>query len=81
MAQAVTHLALDFSSGHDLLVRGIEPRVGLRTDIAEHAWDSLSLSVSLSLSLPLLHAFPRNNQHTCVRKMGAISRAQIHASI
>ena len=58
MAQAVTHLALDFSSGHDLLVRGIEPRVGLHTDIAEPAWDSLSLSLSLSLCLSPAHVLP-----------------------
>ena len=49
-AQSVEHLTLDFGSGHDLTVRGIEPRVGLRADSAETAWDSLPPS------LPLLRA-------------------------
>ena len=40
---------LDIGSGHDLTVRGIEPRVGLRADSAEPAWDSLSVCLSLSL--------------------------------
>ena len=29
MAQLVKHLILDFGSGQDLMVRGIEPRAGL----------------------------------------------------
>ena len=52
MAQSVKHLTLDLSSGHDLIVRGIEPHVGLCADSSEPAWDSLSLSApALSLSL------------------------------
>ena len=35
--------AVDFSLGHDLTVRGFEPRAGLHADSAEPAWDSLSL--------------------------------------
>ena len=43
-AQLVKRLTLGFSSGHDLTVRGIEPRVQLCADTEEPAWDSLSLS-------------------------------------
>ena len=57
MAQAVRHLTLDLGSGHDLIVCGFEPRIGLCADGAEPAWDSVSLSLSApsthSLSLPL----------------------------
>ena len=53
----VKHPALDFSSGHDLTVHGIKPRIGLCTDTEEPAWDSLSLPLSLpfpcSCTLPL----------------------------
>ena len=42
---------LDFSSSHDLVVRGFEPRVGLCADRAEPVSDVLSFSLSLSLSL------------------------------
>ena len=38
-------------SGHDLMVREFEPRVGLRADSAEPASDSLSPSLSAALSL------------------------------
>ena len=44
----VKHLTLDFGSGHDLTVRGFEPRIGLHADIEDPPWDSLSLSLSLS---------------------------------
>ena len=53
VAQSVERLTLDFSSGHDLTVRGFEPHLGLCTDSAEPAWDSLSLP--LSLPFPCLH--------------------------
>ena len=53
MAQLLKHLTLDFCSGHDLTVPGIEPRLGLCADCAEPAWDSLSLSVSVSVYLSL----------------------------
>ena len=46
MAQLVKHLTLDFGSGHDLTVGGIEARDGLCTNSMEPAWDSLSLSLS-----------------------------------
>ena len=45
---SVKHPTLGFSSGHDLTVRGIEPRVGLRSVSA-----GFSLSISLCPSLPL----------------------------
>lgn len=48
---------LNFSSGHNLIVQGIKPGMGLCGGHTEPAWDSLSLSLSppLSLSLPLPH--------------------------
>ena len=45
VAQSVKHPSLDFGSGHDLTIHGIEPCLGLGADSAESA--SLSLSVSL----------------------------------
>ena len=42
-AQSVKHPTLDFGSGHDLRVNGIDPCVRLCTDSMEPAWDSLSL--------------------------------------
>ena len=46
MAQSVEHLTLDFSSGHDLMVHGIEPHVRLCAQSAKPAWNSLSPSFS-----------------------------------
>ena len=54
MAQLIKRLALDFGSGHDLMVCELEPRVRLSAGSAEPAWDSLSLS--LSLPLPCSHS-------------------------
>ena len=61
VAQSVKHLTLDSGLGHDLMVHDTEPQVGIHTDSAEPAWDSLSpclsapphLSLSLFLSLSL----------------------------
>ena len=57
MVQSVKHLALDFSSGHDLTVCEFEPHMGLCADSSEPAWDSLSPSLSapppLTLSISL----------------------------
>ena len=58
VAPLVKHQTLAFRSGHDLMVRGIEPHIGLCTDSSEPVWDSLSLPLSLplpkhTLSLPL----------------------------
>ena len=50
MAQSVKQPTLDFGSGCDLMVREIEPHVGLCANSVEPAWDSLSLSFSLSPS-------------------------------
>ena len=41
MAWSVEHLTLDFGSGHDLTVLGMEPRIGLYA-----ALDSLFLSLA-----------------------------------
>ena len=40
-------LSLGFGSGHDLAVRGFEPRVGHRADGVEPAWDSLSVPLKV----------------------------------
>ena len=58
VAQSAEHLTLDFGSGHDLTVRGIEPHVKLYAGGVELDWDSVHLSLpftllSLSLSLSL----------------------------
>ena len=59
VAQPVKRLTLHLGSGGDLMVREIEPRVGLCADSLEPAWDSPSSSLStpplliLSLSLSL----------------------------
>ena len=42
MGQLVKHLALDFSSGHDLMVHESEVHIGLRAGSAEPTWDSRS---------------------------------------
>ena len=54
-AQSAKRLTLGFGSGHDLTVREVEPRVGLRADSVEPGILSLSLSAPplLALSLPL----------------------------
>ena len=53
MAQLVERPTLDFGSGHDLVVRGTEPFIGLCPDGVEPAWDSLSPSLSVPLLLML----------------------------
>ena len=63
VGQSVKHATLDFGSGHDLTVCGIEPRVVLCANSEEPAWDSLSPSLSartpltLSLSLSKINTF------------------------
>ena len=60
MAQSVKclTLALDFGSGHDLVVREMEPCLGLCADSVELAWDAL---FPLSLSAPPpCSLFPNN---------------------
>ena len=49
VAQSVRRLARGFSSGHDLTVRGVEPRVGLCAVSVEPAWDVME---KLALGLP-----------------------------
>ena len=54
MAQSVEcPTPLDFGSGYDLMVCEFEPCIGLCADIAEPAWDSVTLSLSASLLLSL----------------------------
>ena len=45
MVKSVKHPTLDFGSGRDLKVRGIEPHLGPCADSVEPAWDSLSFSL------------------------------------
>ena len=51
---------LDFGSGYDLMVCGIEPCIGLCVDGVEPACDSLPLSLPLSRSCVLVHARVRS---------------------
>ena len=60
MAQSVRHPTLDFDSGCDLIVGGIEPRIGLCADSTEPPWDSLSSS--LSAPAPLMLSFSQKNK-------------------
>ena len=53
MAQSVKSPTLGFGSGHDLTACEFEPRVGLRADSTEPAWDSLCLPLSAPLLLTL----------------------------
>ena len=50
MAQLIEYLTLDFSSGHDLMIRGFKPHIGLHSDHTGPARDSLSPSFSAPLS-------------------------------
>ena len=43
------HLPLHLSSGHDLMIHEIKPRVRLCANSTEPVWDSLSLPISLPL--------------------------------
>ena len=49
MAQSVERPTLGFGSGSGLTVREFKPRIGLRANNREAAWDFLSLPPSLSL--------------------------------
>ena len=53
VAQSVKYQTLDFSSGQDLTVCQIEPRLGLCADSAEPAEFSCSLSASPLFTLSL----------------------------
>ena len=72
MAQLVERLPLGFGSGHDLIVSGFKPLIGICADSAEPAWDSLSPPLSvptllvLSLSQNELKKKKRNSQNTRV---------------
>ena len=54
VAHSVERLTLGFSSSHDLMVLGIKPHTGLRTDSEEPA--SYSLSPALSVPAPLMRS-------------------------
>ena len=57
MAQLVKQS--DFSSGHDLVVRGFKPRIGLCAESLEPASDSASPFLS---ALPCLHSVRLKNK-------------------
>ena len=61
MTQSVKHLTLGFVSGHDLLVHGIEPCIGLCADSMEPARDSVS--PSLFAPPPLMLALSLKKKH------------------
>ena len=54
VAKSVQHLALGFTSGHDLTAHEFKPHEGLCADSSESVWDSLSLP----LSQPFHHPHP-----------------------
>ena len=56
MAHAGKCLSPDLSLGHDLMVREIEPCIGLCADSMEPAWDSLPFFASPPLPPPAPHA-------------------------
>ena len=53
MVQSVKRPTLDFGSGHNLAVRGFEPRAGPSIDRMEPAWLGFSVSLPLPCSLSL----------------------------
>ena len=55
VAHQVKHPTLDLGSGHDLMVREIQPGAHLCTDSGEPAWDSF-FPLSLSIYAPR-HAY------------------------
>ena len=63
-SQPVNHSTLDFDSGHDLMVCGFKPHVGLHADGAEPAWDSLPLPLSAHPLLTLSLSLSKINQYT-----------------
>ena len=63
VGQPVKRLILDFSSGHDLLVREFRPHVGLCAD-NEDCLGILSLFLSPSLSSPSLLTHTHTHTHT-----------------
>ena len=59
VVESVEHLTPDFSSGHDLVLCGFEPRIRLCSDRVELAWDSLSLPLFLPLSPAHMKTLPK----------------------
>ena len=73
-AQWVKCPALDFGSGHDRPVREFEPCIGLCTDSAEPAWESVTPSLCPSPTLSLKINFKNfkmlKNIHTLKGHLG-----------
>ena len=63
MAQLVKRPTLDLSSGRDLTVREIEPRLGLCADSMETALASVSPYLSAPLLLVLSLSLSKINKH------------------
>ena len=57
---------LDFSSGYDFIVREFKPCIGLCTDSAEPAWDSLSPSLSALPPLVISRSLKINKLMGCL---------------
>ena len=77
MAQSVKHPTLGFGSGHDLMVCEFEPLVGLHSDSAEPAWDSLSLFALLLLKCAMSLSLSRSLKiNTQLKKRGVTWVAQ-----
>ena len=62
VTQSVKGPTLDFSSGHDLVVCEIKPCIGLCTDSAKPAWDSLSPFLSLLLPHFCMSSISQNKE-------------------
>ena len=79
MAQTVKCVTLDFRSGYNLKVHGIEPCTGLCADCAEPTWDDLSPPLPapplLALSLLKTKPKPKTKQNkTKLKKMFYLQR-------
>ena len=68
MAQLVKGPALDFGTGHNLTVVGIEPRIEFRTDSEGPPWDSLSPSLS-ALPQLMISLFPSLSLKNKINKL------------
>ena len=68
VAQSIKRPTLDFSSGHDLTIRELEPHIQLCADSTEPAWDSL-LSAPPLLALCLSLSLSEINKHEKIKNI------------
>ena len=83
VAQSTERPTLDFGSGHDLTGRELGPHIGLSTDRAKPAWDSLSPpslcpSPALSLSLSLSKEIPKHKKTMKVHLFNTLEKMKEH---